>query len=216
MSKIIIYFLPCISGDSTIFKHIALCPELYELHYLSWKKPLALEESISNYAMRMCEDIQHKNPVLIGVSFGGVLAQEMSRFIDLKKVIIISSVKNTNELPSKFNMLEFKKVYKIIPGRFKDIEKYFLSKFIKKHTSTFKELGFINKYNYLKWYLQNFSNWKRTEDMNPALIHIHGTKDKIFPLKNISNCISIEDGTHLMIFKKAEIITRHIRESLTF
>ena len=48
--------------------------------------------------MRMCEDIQHKNPVLIGVSFGGVLAQEMSRFIDLKKVIIISSVKNTNEL----------------------------------------------------------------------------------------------------------------------
>jgi esterase/lipase len=36
---------------------------------------------------------QKENPVLIGVSFGGILVQEMAKHIDARKVIIISSVK---------------------------------------------------------------------------------------------------------------------------
>ena len=59
------------------------------------------EETIANYAMRMCEDILHKNPVLVGVSFGGIMAQEMSQFITTKKVILISSVKRQKRTAKK-------------------------------------------------------------------------------------------------------------------
>jgi predicted esterase YcpF (UPF0227 family) len=85
MPKTVIYFIPGLAAGPEIFEHLTLPDSLYDLHYLQWKMPLHQEETIANYAMRMCEDIQHKNPVLIGVSFGGIMAQEMSQFITTKK-----------------------------------------------------------------------------------------------------------------------------------
>ena len=42
----------------------------------------------------MCSKIQHENVVLLGVSLGGLLVQEMSKYLGVRKVIIVSSVKN--------------------------------------------------------------------------------------------------------------------------
>jgi hypothetical protein len=45
---------------------------------------LNLEETLVSYAKRMCEKVTHPNPVLIGVSFGGILVQEMSKIISCR------------------------------------------------------------------------------------------------------------------------------------
>jgi esterase/lipase len=220
MIKTPIYFVPGLAAGPEIFENLSLSPELYDFYYLSWKKPLALEESISNYAMRMSEEIKHENPVLVGVSFGGIMVQEMSRFIDTKKVIIISSVKNTEELPKRFKIANFTKVYKLFPAKlvanFEDYAKYFLGKSLKKRAEIYKKYLSVRSSKYLHWSIYNVLNWKQTDDMNNNLVHIHGTKDKVFPLKRISNSIEIEGGTHVMILTKAKVITKHIHESLTF
>ena len=41
----------------------------------------------------MAKEIKHKDAVLIGVSFGGVLVQEMAAFLDLRKLIIIFPIR---------------------------------------------------------------------------------------------------------------------------
>tara|TARA_B110000090_G_C13300515_1_gene415574 strand:- start:286 stop:948 length:663 start_codon:yes stop_codon:yes gene_type:complete len=220
MTKIPLYFVPGLAAGPEIFELLSLAPELYDLHYLQWKMPLHQEETIANYAMRMCEDIQHKNPVLIGVSFGGIMVQEMSRIITVKKVIIISSVKNVDEIPKKLKLANFMKVYKIFPLNIvANIETYaafFLSKSVKKKIESYKKYLYVNDSNYLTWSIYNVLNWKGVHDTDNELVHIHGTKDTIFPLINISNSIEIEGGTHIMILKKAKTITKHIHESLTF
>ena len=43
--------------------------------------------------------------------------------------------------------------------------------------------------------------------VNNNVIHIHGNKDEIFPIKYIKNCIVIEGGTHVMILNKAKRIS---------
>jgi esterase/lipase len=48
---------------------------------------------LDDYAKRIAKKIKRENPVLIGVSFGGILVQEMAKHINTRKVIIISSVK---------------------------------------------------------------------------------------------------------------------------
>jgi esterase/lipase len=68
------------------------------IHLLDWIDPQQ-NESLQSYASRLCEKITHNNPVLIGVSFGGIIVQEMSRIISCKKVVIISSVKSYKEFP---------------------------------------------------------------------------------------------------------------------
>jgi len=51
-----------------------------------------------------------------------------------------------------------------------------------------------------------WKNANKAED----IIHIHGTSDKIFPIRPIKNCIKITKGGHFMIVNKSEEISRII------
>lgn len=84
-----VYLMPGMSANSLIFEKIKF-PSHFSLHYLNWISP-KIEESLENYAKRFSALIMHDDPVLIGVSFGGVLVQEISKIIKVKKLIIISS-----------------------------------------------------------------------------------------------------------------------------
>jgi hypothetical protein len=44
-------------------------------------------------------------------------------------------------------------------------------------------------------------SWSQDEAI-PNIIHIHGDRDPVFPIKNISNCITLKGGTHIMIINK--------------
>ena len=87
--------MPGMAASPRIFEYIKL-PDDFELIKLSWMSPTK-GESLSGYAKRMCQRIEHKNPVLLGVSFGGILVQEMAKHISCRKVIIVSSVKSNAE-----------------------------------------------------------------------------------------------------------------------
>ena len=52
--------MPGLAANSQIFKYISLPKDLFELHYLEWLLPETLDESIENYAKRMCEFIKEK------------------------------------------------------------------------------------------------------------------------------------------------------------
>lgn len=217
MSKTPLYFMPGLAAGPEIFENLKLSENLYELHYLEWKKPLALEETIANYAMRMTEDIKHKNPVLVGVSFGGIIVQEMSKFIDVKKIIIISSVKSQNELPKRYKIAAKSKIYKLFPTRiitnFENYAKYFIGKTLERKAKLYKKYLSVRGKQYIKWSIHNAINWNQEKPLD-NVIHIHGSKDEIFPIKNITNAIEIENGNHSMIIIKAKEISSIIHQNL--
>ena len=219
MTKTPIYFVPGLAAGPEIFEHLELPKDKYEFHYLKWIKPLALEESVSNYAMRMTEEIKHKNPVLIGVSFGGIMVQEMSKFIDVKKIIIISSVKTHLELPKRFKMAKFTKAYKFFPTKivsnFEDYAKFFLGNFLKKKATMYKKYLSVREEDYINWSVKSVLNWEQEKPLE-NVIHIHGTNDHIFPIKHMKNFIEIKGGTHAMVLTKAKKISKIIDENLTF
>lgn len=218
MKKTPIYFVPGLAAGPEIFENLDLPEDKYELHYLEWKTPLALEETIANYAMRMSDDVTDKNPVLVGVSFGGIMVQEMSKYIDAKKIIIISSVKHHNELPKRFQMVKFTKAYKLFPSKvvsnFEDYAQYFLGKSLKKRADIYKKYLSVRNQLYLNWSIRNVIKWEQ-DVKNNDVVHIHGTKDKVFPINNIKNCINIEGANHVMIITKAKKISKIIDKILT-
>ena len=117
METIPIYFVPGLGANSKIFEYLELPEEHYDLHYLDWLVPTGLDESISSYAQRMCDRVVHPNPVLVGVSFGGVMVQEMTKLIPTRKTIIISSVKSKVELPKRLRLARATKAYKLFPTK---------------------------------------------------------------------------------------------------
>ena len=121
MEKIQIYFVPGLAASEKIFDNLKFPKDQFETHCIEWKIPNNLEESIANYAKRMCEEIKHENPVLIGVSFGGIMVQEMSKHINAKKIIVISSIKSNKEMPKRLIAAQRSKVYKFFTNK-KELE----------------------------------------------------------------------------------------------
>lgn len=205
-----IYFVPGLGASSKIFEAISLPKEQFELHFIEWLIPLSVKESISDYAQRMCAKIKHENPILVGVSFGGVMVQEMSKLINIKKVIIISSIKCQKELPKRLQLAKVTKAYKLFPSKlaenFEEYSKFFMGDFLQKRANLYKMYMSARDSVYLDWAIYNVLHWQQKKPLK-NVVHIHGKDDGVFPYKHIKNAITIEKGTHIMILNKAKTIS---------
>ncbi len=209
-----VYFVPGMAADVSIFENIKLPDGEFECHMIPWKIP-EKGESLSEYAQRMCKEIKHKNVVLVGVSFGGVVVQEMSKYLELKKLIIISSVKNKHELPKRMKIARKTKLYKLLPttlvSKVDNWEKLAFGEFAKKRAALYQKYLSINDKLYLDWAIEKMVCWDQ-EECPKGLVHIHGDKDLVFPISNIKDCITVDKGTHVMILNRARWFNKNLPE----
>ncbi len=199
-----VYLMPGMAASPAIFEYIELPVSHYKIHYLEWQIP-EKNETLQAYAKRMCKFIKHYNIVLLGVSFGGILVQEMSKFITLKKLIVVSSVKSHHELPKRFKLIKVTKAYKVLPTQLVSnidlLAKYAFSETIKKRVDLYKKYLSVNDKTYLDWAIKQVVCWDQEEPHSDAL-YIHGDKDAIFPHSCEGDCIVLKGGTHVMILNK--------------
>ncbi len=210
--KVHVYFMPGMAANPSIFKHIALPTEQFEQHLLSWFVP-AHGMSLSEYAKEMVKNVVHKNAVLVGVSFGGLLVQEMARYLEPKKVIVVSSVKHESELPKRMLFAKYTKIHKLLPtGLVNNVEllaKYAFGETVTKRLELYEEYLSIRDKYYIDWSIDQIVNWKQTY-CPECLVHIHGEKDAVFPIGNIKDCIRVKNGTHTMVIHRAKWFNAHL------
>lgn len=198
--------------DKKIFERIRLPSTKYECKVIEWLPPEE-KEPLDNYVKRMAKSITHENPILVGVSFGGVIVQEMAEIISVNKTIIVSSVKSRQEFPNYMKFGSITKLYKLLTASnilsTSDLGKLGWNE--KARTRLRKMQVYLNVRDaeYLSWAIQNMVEWEREEE-NPEVYHIHGTADEVFPIKNIHKCRKIEKGTHAMILDKTPSIVKEI------
>ncbi len=214
MTKTPVYLMPGLAASSSIFERIDLPNSTFEVFLLDWFMPEKLE-SLQNYAKRMAQQIKYDDAVLIGVSFGGILVQEMKQFLNPKKVIIISSVKSNVELPRRMKIAKTTKAYKILPtGLLENVEvleKYAFGDAMKQRLKLYERYLGISEKAYLDWAIEQVICWER-KTVDPEIIHIHGDEDEVFPAKYIKNFINIKSGTHMMIINRFRWFNQHLPE----
>ena len=213
--EIHVYFMPGMSANSLIFERIKL-PYEYKSHFLEWIQP-EKNESLNSYAKRLSLKIVHDNPILVGVSFGGVIVQEISKIIDVRKLIIISSIKSKKEMSNSMKFAKKTKSYKLLPvswlDDFENLMAFVFGPKIKRRVDLYRKyLSVRNKY-YLEWSIEKIINWDQEKSLK-NIIHIHGTKDSIFPVNNIKNYIPVENGDHAIILKNADWLNDYFLENL--
>jgi pimeloyl-ACP methyl ester carboxylesterase len=215
--KTSIYLVPGLGAGTEIFEYLRLPEDRFEVHPIEWLIPQSEDESLENYASRMAEFVKDEMPVLIGVSFGGVLVQEMSKLIPAKKVIIISSLKKRSELPRRLKLFQKLGLYKLLPtgriSRIDDFSRFNFHQTLKRKTELYNRYMRVRNEKYLNWAIKTVLHWKGSGNIS-NVVHIHGTRDEIFPIKHIDNCIPVEKGTHAMIITRAKRISEIIINSL--
>lgn len=209
-----IYFMPGLAASSSIFEHINLPKDKFEIHLLEWLIPESKNEPLATYVQRICKLIKHTEFILVGVSFGGIIVQEMRKYCKPIKTIIISSVKHEKEFPKRLKLIRSTKAYKLTPIKaitnIENFAKYTFGKNAKKRVELYKKYLAMRDEIYLPWAIYNVLHWQQKSDDN--IIHIHGDNDNIFPIKNIKNCIVVKGGTHVMILNKAKKINQILTE----
>ncbi|NDI98122.1 alpha/beta hydrolase [Flavobacterium sp. LaA7.5] len=218
MERIPVYFMPGLAASPIIFENIKLPEDKFEMFFLEWLLPEE-GESLAHYASRIAGNILHENPVLIGVSFGGVLVQEIAEMITPRKVIIISSVKCNTEFPRRMRFAKLVKAYRVFPTALMERVDW-LARFANGNSFIAKRLRLYEKYlsvrdkRYLDWAFKTIILWDRVEP-NPQVIHIHGDADGVFPPQYLSNYIPIKGGTHIMIINKAKWFNENLPQIIT-
>ena len=208
------YLLSGLGADGTVFQYLDF--EGVEVEYMEWLSPLS-KETLPAYAKRMTQKITTPHPILVGLSFGGMVAMEIAKQIPVKKVVLISSAKERKELPWFYRFSAKLKLQKILPytlikrtngftywlfGATSAHEKALLKEIFRKTPTTF-----------LKWAINTILTWKNTE-IPTHILHIHGDKDRILPYRNVKNTHCIIGGGHSMIINRAHEITPIINKFL--
>jgi len=199
-----VYLMPGMAANPTIFEYIKLPEYQFKIHWLNWITPFK-DELLADYAKRITQQIHHDNIVLLGVSFGGVLVQEISKFLTVKKLIVVSSIVSRHQLPKRLKIIKATKAYKVLPTQLLSnvdmFAKFTFGSFIKKRFYLYKKYLSVNDKRYLDWAIKQMVCWEQ-ENAPEGVIQIHGDHDGVFTHSCHDNCIVVKGGTHIMIINK--------------
>ena len=210
-----IYLISGFGADERVFSKLDFGHN--SVHFIQWKIPES-QETIDKYAYRMSREIMHPNPILIGLSFGGMMAIEIAKLIPVEKVILISSIRDRYELPLFMKLTAWLHLNQIIPMRpykiLEPIENYNLGVETKEEKELVKEYRQKIDRRYTDFAINEIVNWKN--EWSPEnTIHIHGTNDHIFPIKYIKNPdYVIRGGGHLLLMNNADEVNEILKKEL--
>ncbi|MCE6992854.1 alpha/beta fold hydrolase [Dyadobacter sp. CY323] len=214
-----VYFLSGLGADKRVFDKIKL-DHAFNVRHIEWIKPLK-KETLAHYAGRLLPQMDTTQPFqLVGLSFGGMIASELSDIVNPKQIIIISST-STGVPVSKFyqGLIKFL-LLSPFAAPFLRSTNSFTYKYFGADTPELKTLLKVILHDtdskFLKWALTRISSWDR-KTKAPNLFHIHGTADHLIQYKHVQPDISIEGGGHLMIYAQADeisgILNRKLKEA---
>jgi len=204
-----------LGADSRIFKHIEL-PTGFEKVCLDWI-PHKKGESLRDYAIRLAAKIDHTQPfVVAGVSMGGMIAAEIASLYKPQLTILISSVPVHTELPPKFRFIRKFGLYKLVPaGMLKSasIIKRFFTIENKEVKKDLKQIIRDSDPAFINWAMKAILYWDNIQ-LPSRMVHIHGTKDEILPIRYTNPSHQIKEGTHLMIMSRPAEMNSLLNEVL--
>ena len=136
-----------------------------------------------------------------------MVAIEISRILNPNFTILISSITKPNELPH-WKKLGNLGLLNLIPNKLmKPPQLIFNFLFSADNRILLKEIVDDTKPQFIRWALNAIIKWK-SEYIPPNLLRIHGTNDRLIPLKGKAECI--KGGGHFMIVDQADSISKII------
>jgi len=207
-----VYFIPGVGADKRVFSFLDL--SFCEPVFVDWIKPQE-KESLESYAIRLRKEISGAHPIIVGLSFGGMLATEMAKADPEIKAIIISSTKTAKEFPGYLRMGKYFPFYRWMPGRMMKGSAHWI-KFVfgrngKEQKKVYLEILRDTDTDFTKWAIDAILNWKNNE-VPKNVIHLHGTADRLLPHRLVKADYIVKGGNHVMPMDSHEEVSRLLKE----
>jgi hypothetical protein len=200
-----LYTISGLGADHRVFDQLHLdCP----VEHLPWLNPKK-KEDIALYAQRMASQISNTGPIgIMGVSFGGLIAVEMSKRLKPQLTILISSVETKNELPRLYRFLGMTRIIPRIPHFFFVPPKRLMHwVFGAKNKDLLSEILNDADTRFTRWALHALCSWRNQQLLSNPALRIGGSQDKLLPPRYTGEASILAGGKHFMIVDRANEIS---------
>jgi pimeloyl-ACP methyl ester carboxylesterase len=212
------YFISGIATDNRVYDYpLQQIPGSVYLPF----PPHHPSDTMESYVLKFLPHIDTSVPFnIVANSMGGIMTMELLRHIHPQKVILISSVKCRSEMPWHLRQLKYSRLHRLLPGQGFIAGVQYGSLFLREinRVPGMRELvvqmAQNNTPGFLYWCVNAIVNWQGKTDYRKDIIHIHGTRDKMFPIRNIANTIAVPGGSHNMQLTRKEEITALLLQHL--
>lgn len=208
-----IYGISGLGADERVFEAVNEYLDT-PITYVPWLRPEP-DESLAHYAERMAGTLDTEQPfLLVGLSFGGMIASEMNKHIHPEKTIIISSCACAEELPIYFRGVGRLNLVPYIPTQLMHLPPALVDAVMSLRKEASKQLIHdIMEHtdrNFLKWAVQAILTWDNTV-VPDRLKRIHGRADRLLPLKVPAD--EVLEGGHLVIVEEPRQVAQAIQRA---
>lgn len=212
--KPVIYLIPGQGSDYRVFKNLQI-DTTFEIRHITYTIPKE-NMTLPEYARELSAQIDStKSFILVGVSLGGMLATEMSYFMNPDKIILISSAKCRNELPKRYKFQRKFPIYNVVSGKTAKKGAKVMQPIVEpdrnNEKETCKSMLEDKDPDFLKRTIKMIMEWERI-DYPGTIIHIHGDNDNTIPIRNVKYNYLVKDGSHMMVLTRSEEISKIINE----
>lgn len=213
-----IFAIPGLGLDGRIFDGIQISG--YTVQVLEYINPLE-DETLDAYVDRMMEALPPEGePILLmGHSFGGIIAQEISKKRPCKGLILLSTIMDPEELPPYLSVMRKLPAYDLIKkeiirrtyfiwGEQDGYNNYEERKIFMEMTDKLSDY-------YYRWAVRSVVQWTPKGEINCPFLRLHGSRDKTFLYRFLKgDFITISGGTHVVLKSKAEVVSAYIKHFL--
>lgn len=211
-----VYFISGLGADKRAFERLRL-PGKFHLHYLDWIEPLK-NETLDSYAKRLAAGIEISQPfAIVGLSMGGMIATAMTKFVQPVKTILISSIGCKKEMSPFLKIVRFSRIYKLLPLSLlhapNPLVYWMFGARTKNEKRLLHHIILSSEPRFIKWGISAIVNWNNAAKPE-NVFHIHGSLDKILPVKYTKPNVIIKNGSHFMVWTKAGEVSKHLIQVL--
>jgi pimeloyl-ACP methyl ester carboxylesterase len=210
--------LPGIGTDARVFALQRLAfPQLIVPEWL----PPQRRESLAEYAARFADAVNPGRPCIIGgMSFGGMVALELTRHLPAVACVMISSVKSSRELPLWMRTLS--PIAACLPRRTDlfvaavgTMLNYTVRFALPQRGRQFCEHLSKTRSQVLPWACRVSVKWRPVAEEWPCpVFHLHGDADPIFPLRFTRPDRVISGGGHALPLSHPYVVNQFLRECM--
>jgi len=211
--------LPGLGADHRLLE--PQCAAFPQLVVPPWIPPRK-NELLPQYAERMAETIvpSHDSPLILGgVSFGGMLAYEMARYLKPDAVVLIASCRTQKALwPTR---VWGRWLLPLIP-----VQAWSVAKLLSGPVLRIMHRGSVAKREllvamfkesdsrFMHWTLQAILRWEPTPLEGVPVFHIHGGRDPLIPARRVEADVVIPNGGHLINVTHADQVNAFLAKAL--
>ncbi|MBK6627959.1 MAG: alpha/beta fold hydrolase [Flavobacteriales bacterium] len=211
-----VHLIPGLGADHRLFGRIDLPGHRVIAH--DWPT-MPAGSTLADLAARLAERVDRTVPhALVGVSMGGMVAQELAALTGPQRVVIISSWKGPHEMPAPIKVLRGTHPEKLLSRAFIQRTKPFLRWQMgatdADAIALLDALLEVHPVAQLQVQVDAVLRWNGPARPVPGLVHVHGDNDHLMPLGPIRGAVVVKGGGHLMVYTLAPTVSALVQRAL--